>query len=223
MNLFIGIIYLILTFSLTLITYKNYGKNGLFIFIVINIIVSNIQTVKIASIFGLTTSLGNITYGAIFLATDIINEKYGIEESKKIIKISFFSMIMFTLLMNIFLMFEPSSIDMSQEALSSIFKIMPRITIASLTAYFISQNIDAILYKKIKEKYNKLYLSNNISTIISQFIDTCIFTSIAFLGILKFNEIIELIITMLFFKIIIALLDTPFMYMVNKIKNIKEL
>ena len=77
MNVLVALVYLLLTFILTTLCYKFYGKNGLYIWICVNIIISNIQTVKIAEFMGLTTSLGNISYASIFLATDIINEKYG--------------------------------------------------------------------------------------------------------------------------------------------------
>ena len=73
-NLLISIIYLILSFSLTLFIYNKYGKYGLYSWICVLVIICNIQTIKLADIFGLTISLGNISYGALFLSTDILSE-----------------------------------------------------------------------------------------------------------------------------------------------------
>lgn len=100
---------------------------------------------------------------------------------------------------------------------------MPRITIGSLLAYIISQKCDTYIYIKLKEKYNKVWISNNGSTFISQIVDTIVFVIVSFLGIMNQKEILQLILTMLTFKWIIALLDIPFIILAIKIKNVKEL
>lgn len=223
MNLILSIIYLILTFTLTVLCYKYFGKTGLFIWICILIVMANIQTIKISDFFGFSLSLGNIVYAGIFLSTDILNQKYGKKSAETSVKLSFIVMIIFTILMYIFLYFIPNAYDTSQSSLETIFNIMPRIAIASLLAYFISQFIDIHIFDKLKQKYNKIWLSNNASTIIGQTIDTIIFVSAAFIGTLPFNEVIEIIITMLVIKFIIAVADTPFMYLANNIKEVKEI
>lgn len=187
------------------------------------VVISNIQTIKISEVFGLTISLGNISYGSLFLTTDILSEKYGKKSTNNAIKLSFITMIIFTILMTLFLKYEPSKLDFSQDALLVIFNYMPRITIGSLLAYIISQKCDTYIYIKLKEKYNKVWISNNGSTFISQIVDTFVFVIVSFLGIMNQTEIIQLILTMLIFKWIIALLDTPFMILATKIKNVKEL
>ena len=132
-------------------------------------------------------------------------------------------MAIFALLMYIFLQYKPSKIDFSQDALVTIFSYVPRVTAGSLLAYYISQRCDAFLYSKLKAKYNKVWISNNVSTMVSQIVDTLIFVMIAFVGIMNYTEIIDLIITMILFKWVIALLDTPFMILVTKIKDNQEL
>ena len=72
---------------------------------------------------------------------------------------------------------------------------------------------------KLKKKYNKVWISNNVSTFISQTIDTLLFVLLSFIGIMNTNDIIQMIITMLLFKWGIALFDTPFMLLTTKIKN----
>lgn len=183
------------------------------------VIISNIQTIKVAEIFGLTISLGNISYGALFLTTDILSEKYGKKTTNNAIKSSFIVMIVFTILMFIFLQYKPSDIDSSQNALLVVFGYVPRITIASLIAFYISQRCDAYLYNKLKIKYNKIWISNNVSTIVSQTVDTLLFVLVSFIGVMDFENIAELIITMILFKWVIALLDTPFMILTTRIKN----
>lgn len=222
-NIIISAIYLILSFAITIFCYKKYGKYGLYIWMSVLVIICNIQTTKISELFGLTISLGNISYGALFLTTDILTEKYGKNSTYNATKISFMTMAIFALLMYIFLQYKPSKIDFSQDALVTIFSYVPRVTVGSLLAYYISQRCDAFLYSKLKAKYNKVWISNNVSTMISQIVDTLIFVTIAFVGIMNYTEIIDLIITMILFKWVIALLDTPFMILVAKIKDNQEL
>ena len=213
-NLCISILYLLFSFSVTVILYKKYKKIGLYCWICILVIISNIQSIKVVELLNFTMSLGNISYGAIFLSTDIISEKFGRKSTNEATNLSFVFMILFTLMMSVFLQYEPSSTDFSQSAFETIFGFIPRITVGSLIAYFCGQKLDAFLYAFLKKKYNKVWISNNVSTFISQILDTFLFVSIAFLGTMNIDEIITLIFTMLIFKWLIALLDTPFMLLI---------
>ncbi len=222
-NLVISIVYLLLTFSLTVLIYKKFGRVGLYIFMSVSVIISNIETIKLIDFYGVTVSLGNISYGSIFLITDILSEKYGKESCKKAIRFSFLMMIIFTISMKLFLSYTPSSIDNSNEAFLTIFNYMPRITIASLLAYYISSSCDAYLYSYFKNRYNKIFISNNLSTFISQIIDTFLFCTISFFNTMSVKDLLSLGLSMLIFKWLIALLDTPFMYLANSIKKVEEL
>ncbi len=223
LNLFISTIYLLCTFSITCICFKKYGRIGLFVWMCVSTIICNIQAIKIIELFGFTTSLGNISYGAIFLTTDILSERYGEKEARKAIVLSFFTLLIFTLSMSLFLKYIPSSIDTTNDALKVVFDFLPRITIASLINCILSQLIDAKMYKILKERFGKLWVSNNGSTIISQLLDTVLFVLIAFGGVIPVVDMIEMGITTLLFKVIIALLDTPFLYYVTHIKENGEL
>jgi hypothetical protein len=91
-------------------------------------------------------------------------------------------------------------------------------TFASLVAFAVSQLHDVWTFDFIKKKTGgkHLWLRNNVSTMVSQLIDSTIFMFVAFYGISeKFTVpfIISLIIPYWFFKIIFALLDTPLCYL----------
>ena len=79
MNELLWFLTLILSFISIILCYKYLGKNGLFLWIIVATLVSNIQTVKTVELFGLETSLGTILYGSTFLATDILKYKYGLK------------------------------------------------------------------------------------------------------------------------------------------------
>lgn len=218
MNELMWIITLLFSFFGVLLFYKLFGKVGLFVWIAAATIICNIQTTKIIDIFGLETSLGTILYGSTFLATDIINEHYGKKQAKKTIVLGFLVMLFMTILMTIALLYIPSKSDFANESLKTIFTLNIRITIGSICGFVLSQLVDTLIYNKFKRKFNALWIRNNISTIISQLIDTIVFVSITYLGNMNISIIINIAFTMYIFKVLVAILDTPFMYLSKKIQ-----
>jgi uncharacterized integral membrane protein (TIGR00697 family) len=199
-----------------MLAFRFWGKLGLYIWVPISVIVANIQVTKTISLFGLEATLGNIVYATSFLATDILSEFYGKKASRKAVGIGFFSLLSMTILMQVALLFEPSSSDIAQNALSTVFGLMPRIAAGSLIAYVLSNYHDIWAYAFWKQKKpgrNTLWLRNNLSTFVSQAIDTLVFTLIAFWGVFPTEVLIEIMITTYVLKWVVALCDTPFIYL----------
>ena len=218
------LVLLLSNFLLIILAYKVFGKRGLFMWIPIATIVANVQVIQTIELFGLVATLGNIVYASSFLVTDILSELYGKKEARKAVWIGFFSVISMTLLMNIALLFEPLEGDAfageTYKSLETIFSIMPRIVIASLTAYLISQQHDIWAYHFWRKRFpgqKKIWIRNNLSTVVSQFIDSTIFTLIAFWGIYEMRILIEIFATTYILKWIVAAADTPFIYWAAKI------
>ncbi|RIH66038.1 VUT family protein [Mariniphaga sediminis] len=215
---------LLANFLLIILAYKLFGKWGLIMWIPVSVIVANIQVVQTIKLFGLAATLGNIVYATSFLVTDILSENYGKREAKKAIWIGFFSLISMTLLMNIALYFKPLEGDdfsfIAHEATTTIFKLMPRIALASLAAYLLSQQHDVWAFdfwKKRFHKENQLWLRNNLSTMVSQLIDSSVFVLIAFYSVFEGEVLLEIFITTYFLKWIVAAADTPFVYWARRI------
>ncbi len=215
---------LLANFLLIILAYKLFGKWGLITWIPISVIIANIQVIQTVELFGLVATLGNIVYASSFLVTDILSENYGKKEAKKAVWIGFFSLISMTLLMNLALVFIPLAGDefasISHESLSTIFTLMPRIAVASLAAYFLSQTHDVWAYhfwKKRFPKDNQIWLRNNLSTLVSQLIDSIVFVLIAFWGVFEMEVLKEIFITTYVLKFVVAAADTPFVYWGRKI------
>jgi uncharacterized integral membrane protein (TIGR00697 family) len=85
----------------------------------------------------------------------------------------------------------------------------------SLLAYLISQRFDVWVFHLIKKKTRgrHLWLRNNGSTMLSQAIDTIIYGVVVWLGVVDFATAMQLALAKYFFKVIIALIDTPFIYL----------
>jgi len=220
-------IMLLTNFLLVILAYKIFGKKGLLIWIPIATIVANIQVVQTIELFGLTATLGNIVYASSFLVTDILSEIYGKKEANKAVWIGFFSVIVMTVLMNLALLFNPLEGDdfsiVSYDSLKTIFSLMPRIVVASLVAYLISQRHDVWAYHFWKNRFpgvKKIWLRNNLSTMVSQLLDSLIFTLIAFYGKYELSILGEIFLTTYVLKWIVAVADTPFIYWAIKIKSL---
>lgn len=225
MNEIFWIILLLVNFGLILFSYRFFGKMGLFIWVPIAGIIANIQVIQTIHLFGITATLGNIVYASSFLVTDILSENYGKKEANKAIWIGFFSLISMTILMNLALFFEPTPEDFSIttfESIETIFSFMPRIVLASLTAYIISQKHDIWAYHFWKKRYPKvknIWIRNNLSTMVSQLLDSSIFTLIAFYGVYSTGILIEIFATTYLLKWIVAASDTPFVYIASRMKH----
>jgi uncharacterized integral membrane protein (TIGR00697 family) len=222
LNELLWFVMLLVNFGAIMLFYRFLGKLGLFLWIPIAIIIANIQVLKTIELFGITATLGNIVYASSFLITDILSENYGKKDARKAVYIGFGALIVMTILMNLALFFRPSSEDFAQGSLVTLFSIMPRIAIGSLTAYMISQLHDVWAYNYWRKKVpgtRWIWLRNNLSTMVSQLIDTLIFTFIAFYGIFEGKILFEIIVSTYLLKWIVAALDTPFIYIASSWKR----
>ncbi|SDB18077.1 hypothetical protein SAMN05660653_00872 [Desulfonatronum thiosulfatophilum] len=220
MNEALWIGFALLDLIMVLVVFRWFGKPGLFALIVFNLILCNVQVLKTIELFGLTTTLGNILYASVFFATDLLNEHYGKEEAKKAVMLGFFSLILAMAYMQIALVFIPSPTDFAQPHLEAIFGVLPRIVLASMVAYLISQwhDIWAFQFWKNRTAGKHLWLRNNASTLVSQLLDTLIFCSIAFIGIFPMDVWIQIVLSTYLIKLLVAFLDTPFIYLAARYK-----
>ena len=220
MNELLFLLTMLLNFGGILLAYKVFGKTGLFVWIGVATVIANIEVTKCVDMFGLSVTLGNVIYGTTFLATDILSEKYGGREARKGVLIGFFTTVTFTLISQVNLLFIPNSEDVVSEAMKTVFSFMPRICIASVIAYLVSNMLDTYTYDIIRRHYpNQLWLRNNGSTMTSQLIDSFIFTVIAFAGTFDWLTVIELSLTTYAIKSIVACCDTPFLYIATRTKG----
>lgn len=207
-------IMLLVNFVTISAVYRVSGKTGLFVWVAIAGIVANLQVSKTVEIFGLTATLGNIVYAGSFLATDILNEDHGPATARSAVWTGFFAVVTLTAFMTLALLFEPAPSDTMQEHLRVVFGVLPRITGASLVAYVISQQHDVWAYQFWRRHVpGPLWIRNNLSTIVSQLLDSVIFTVAAFLGVFPLRVLGEIVLTTYLFKAVVAILDTPFLYL----------
>lgn len=226
-NEIIWVLFALVNFVLFLGMYKLFGRLGIFFWIVMSTILANIQVVQLVPLFGLEASLGNIMYGTIFLGTDVLNEIYGKKDARKAVLLGFVVMVSATIIMQVVLQFTELYDDGVHEALQTIFGFAPFIVLGSMSAFLVSQMFDVYIFQWIKAKLPQdkyLWIRNNGSTIVSQFIDTLIFVPIAFIlsGLTDFQTAVGIFVSTYLIKLIVAVLDTPFIYLIKKVNPIQN-
>ncbi len=216
-NVVWGAAFACVNFALFLTCYRMFGRNGLYAWVGVATVLANVQVVKTIELAGLVMTLGNTIYATIFLATDLLNEKFGEQAAKKAVYIGFFSLIASTIMMQMALKFEPTETDFAQGSLETIFGLLPRLALGSLTAYFVSQLVDVKIFTLLKKAFPKpgqLWIRNNGSTALSQLLDTVVFCSIAFLGAPGFpmDVWLQVVLTTYLIKLIVSVASTPIIY-----------
>lgn len=212
---------LLLDLAATVTLYRLFGKTGLQVAIATAIILANLQGPKLTVIFGIETTLGVIFYSGIFFATDVLSENYGKAEARKAVHMGFAVSVIVLVMLSLALMFQPSdrpnTAEFSNdihEAFGTILNFTPRFIAGSLLAYIISQSFDVWAFHRIRritgEKW--LWLRNNLSTMSSQILDTAIFSLVAWWGVVDLGTALKLGAAKYVFKIIIAMIDTSFIY-----------
>lgn len=197
-----------------------YGKEGLLTALIINLILVSVLGAALTSVFGFVTNAGNIYYAATFLSMNILLEHYGKKDAYKFLLLGFLSVAMFIILIQFSMKLD--HLDESVpiiNSLQTLFSFVPRVSLASLTAYLIAHLINIKFYDYLHTKYGKhhLWLRNIVSTSIAQAIDSLIFFTLAFYGTIGISNLLETIITGFFLKTDIALLSTPFLYLSYKL------
>ncbi|MGK3150839.1 queuosine precursor transporter [Staphylococcus shinii] len=230
-NEIFGVVTFLVTFLLLVVMYRLFGKHGLIAWVAIGTIIANIQVIKTVDIFTISATLGNVMFASIYLATDILNDIYGRKVAKRAIWIGFSSTLVMIIVMQMSLHFTPSPIDSSQQALETIFNVVPRIALGSVIAYIIGQHLDVLLFTLIKKLFSsdKTFIIRAYgSTIISNIIDTALFVSIAFIGTMPNAAVFEIFITTYLLKVISTIFNVPFgywaksMYRKGKINKLDE-
>tara|TARA_B100000035_G_scaffold112281_2_gene95270 strand:+ start:291 stop:971 length:681 start_codon:yes stop_codon:yes gene_type:complete len=205
----------------------------LLVFFITMIVLTNIIGVKLFEIFPnllknpITLTTGIITYPITFLITDIVCEVFGKKKASLMVIFGFFASLLSLVFINISVILPGSEVWINnslgyksvyemQTAYESVFTLPGFLISASMLAYLVSQLIDVRIFHFLKNLTNgkKLWLRNNISTICSQLVDTIIVNTIfLYLGLnLEWSIIIEIIIASYIFKVLIAMLDTPLVY-----------
>lgn len=221
----------IFIYGSALLSYKLFGKSGLYCLSSVATILANIEVLIMVRAFGMEQTLGNVLFSVTFLITDILSECEGKKAANKAVFTGILSSLFFLLLSQSWLLYTPSKSDWVSPAIKTVFSNTPRMMLASLSVYAVSQIFDVWLYhkwwafteKKCGNKRKFLWLRNNGSTMISQILNTALFTLFAFYGTYDGKTLLSIFASSYVIYFVTALLDTPAVYLARKISDKRKL
>lgn len=177
------------------------------------ITIASVLASKIITVFGLFVPAGVLAYSVTFICTDVISEIWGRQRANYTVLGGFVALVCALILVQLSLAWPKAPFWNNDEAFSLVLGATSRIIVASFIAYLVSQFHDVWAFHFWKKVTNgrHLWLRNNLSTVVSQFLDSSIFITIAFYGEMP---VASLIIGQWIIKVAIAVMDTPVIYFV---------
>lgn len=204
-----------------LVSMRIFGLVGLYAYNILATIIANIQVLKMVE-FEFSPeplALGTVIFATVFLVSDIITEHYGKEAAQKGVWLSFSMQVFMVAFMLLTIGHHPLPNDPFHNAIETLFLPSPRLLIASLTAFAISQLLEIRLFHRIRVATSgrMLWLRTNISSLFASLLDNIIFSTIAWiilapapvgLKVLVFTYILGTYLA----RVIVSLLSTPIIY-----------
>lgn len=181
------------------------------------LVISNVLASKIVKIGVLEFPAAVVAYPLTFLVTDLIGEIWGKKQAQRTVWIGFGCELLALLMIYIAIALPVPDymVDFSQE-FKDVLSQTARVALASLCAYLVSQSWDIVVFHYFRKGHwaDHKWMRNNFSTMTSQAFDTVIFISIAFIGVVP--DIGIMMISQYVVKIILAICDTPFFYLLTR-------
>ncbi len=154
---------------------------------------------------------------------DILTEVYGYRASRRIIWAGFISVMAMSIVYYLVQLLPPAPFWPDQKAYESILGMVPRIVLGSIVGYFVGEFSNSYILSKLKIKTNgrHLWVRTISSTIVGEALDTTLFVTIAFGGLIPWNNLFSIMISGYVAKVLIEVLLTPVTYAV--VKKLKQL
>ena len=229
MNELLLLISVAVIFGSVLAAYRLFGNAGLYCMSAVTTVLANIEVLILVDAFGLEQTLGNVLFASTFLITDILSENTSSHAARKAVYMGMGISAFFVLVSQSWMLYRPSENDWVMPSIRVVFSSSVRTVVASMLAYAVSQLADVWLYhrwwdittKRTGRRRARLWLRNNGSTLISQVINTVLFTLGAFAGREGYDGklLLDIMLSSYVVYIFTSLLDTPFVYWARRIHD----
>lgn len=179
------------------------------------LLVSNIIAGKLFTLGRFVLPAAVFAYPVTFVVTDTVSEVWGKKEANDIVWLGLIMNLVMTAFLYLGRVLPPAPFWEHQPAYEAVLGMVPRIVAASMIAYLVSQlhDVRAFLFWRRVTAGKYLWLRSNLSTMVSQLLDSIIFITIAFAGTVEGAVLINMIAGQYLVKLILALADTPFCYL----------
>ena len=183
MNELFFFLHLLLVFAFGCIALR-LGKMVLLTWVAIQTILANLFVVKQIDFFKLHVTCSDVFAIGSILGLNLLQEFFGKESAKQALLSAFFSMLFFAAMSQMHLLYIPNSADTTQEAFRCLLTPAPRLFITSLLVFYLTQQLDIRVFGLLKQKMRLLPfpLRSALSTTLSQFTDTLLFSLFGLYG-----------------------------------------
>lgn len=227
LNEILLILSLVITYSAVLLLFAIFREQGLYLWTVIATIAANIEVLIVVNAFGMEMTLGNILFASTFLVTDILSELYGKKAAQTAVWLGIATSVCFILISQSWMLYIPNENDFAMPSIRTVFSNTPRLMAVGIAVYVIVQLFDVWAYHKwwdftsrrFKDSKKFLWLRNNGSTLVSQLLNTILFTWGAFLGTHNTQTLISIACSSYIIFVITSLADTPFVYLARYLEQ----
>jgi uncharacterized integral membrane protein (TIGR00697 family) len=171
-------------------------------------IASNILATRTLEIGFIALPCSILTFPILFIVNDVLSEIYGYKLTRDVIYLGFIINVVAVGLYQVAMLFPSSS--PTAPAFASLLSTTPRLFVAGLISYMLGNLLNSHVLVKLKEKYSDLLFVRVVgSTIIGETVDSVIFISISFLGVLPNELIVTMICCQIVFKVLYEVIFYP--------------
>lgn len=190
------------------------------------LIVANIIAVKLIEVFGLVLAAAVIIFPLSYIVGDVLTEVYGYAASRRVIWLGFFCNLIAVIAIWLGGLLPAASFWQGQSAYEAILGFTPRLLLASFIAYLIGEFANSLVLAKMKVATNGRWLwARTIgATVVGQGLDSLVFISAVFAGVIPLDALASAIVTQWLFKVAYEMIATPLTYaVVNWLKRVESL
>lgn len=216
MNEILFFLHLILIFGFGVIALK-LGKAYLTTWVAIQAILANLFVVKQMFFFHYNVTCSDVFAIGSILGLNLLQEYFDKESAKRALWGAFFAMLFFAAMSQIHLLYTPSTYDTTQSAFTCILAPSPRLFAASVIVFLLTQHMDIRLFQVLKQKagFIPFPLRSSLSTALTQFTDTFLFSILGLWGLV--SSLWDIIFISFLIKLIIISCLTPLLALVKRI------
>ena len=214
-----------------------FGRSGVYVYMITALIIANIQVIKLAQFCFMDApiALGTIVFSSLYMAADLLTERFGPTSAHKAVWMGFASCLMITIFMLLTLGIAPVTHNQSilnletcsaHQAIDILFSPAPRILMASLISYVCSQYTDIWIFQTVRrlthERY--LWLRTMVAAAISSLLDSILFSTLVWY-ILTTNPVplttlwYSYILGTYIFRLVIIVVQAPMLYILKACLN----
>lgn len=189
-----------------------YAIPGLTALLTTNIILVSTFGSKVLTVFGFETNAGNIFYACAFFAGIMLAEHYGKKAAYKSVWVGFLALVLFVFVGQLTIRAGTTATE-AGKALLTLFNAVPRIALGSAVAYLLSQNLNIYIYSLLGRKTSKKSLGARVaaSSLAGQFVDSLVFFTIAFAGVLPTQRLVQFMVTGFLVKVSVGIISIVFL------------